>query len=112
MKITRVKNDVNGNTSPPYVSGTKLRLDQNKTSDCFGKHLQEFEQRRGVSEMEDEDDVPLVFWLLAGYFRSNKGHLKVQNIFNTTSKDADVREVELHMSQANYSYLRRTTVRD
>ena len=111
MKITRVKNDVNGNTSPPYVSGAKLRLDQKKTSDCFGKCLQEFEQRRGFSEMDDED-VPLVFWLLAGYFRSNKGHLKVQNIFNTTSKDADVREFELHMSQANYSYLRRTTVRD
>ena len=74
MKITRVKNDTNGNIFPRYMSGMKLRLDQNKTSDCFGKHLQEFEQRRSDNELEDED-VPLVFWLLAGYFRSSKGHL-------------------------------------
>ena len=41
--------------------------DDEKTSDIFGKTLKQFHQLPGVS---DKTDPPLIFWLLAGYFRN------------------------------------------
>ena len=48
---------------------------------------------------------PQIFWLLAGYFRSSKINIQTEGIFRVTGSDIKIRELELHMSQGNYSYL-------
>ena len=52
-----------------------------------------------------EDKPPLIFWLLAGYFRSQPDRFKELGLFRVTSTGEDVRELEVHMSQGNYSFL-------
>ena len=42
---------------------------------------------------------------MAGYFRSSKTHMQTVGIFRVTGSDAKIRELELHMSQSNFSYL-------
>ena len=53
------------------------------------------------------DDTPLIFWLLAGYFRLSGPHMKTEGIFRVTGSDAKIRELELHMSQGDYPFLTR-----
>ena len=72
-----------------------------KTSDIFGKHLRQFRLLEG----ENENSPPLVFWLLAGYFRKNSHHLRTEGLFRVAAPETDVRELEIHMSQDNYYYL-------
>ena len=50
-------------------------------------------------------ETPLVFQLLAGYFMSNEANLGTEGIFRVTGSDIKVRELEVHMSQGNYSFL-------
>ena len=53
----------------------------------------------------DPGEAPLLFWLIEGYFTSNLDRLRTKGIFRVTSSDACVRELEIHMSQANFSFL-------
>ena len=48
---------------------------------------------------------PLVFWLLAGYFRKNTDKLDTEGLFRVAAPEADVRELEIHMSQETFYYL-------
>mmetsp|Transcript_24326 Transcript_24326/g.32588 ORF Transcript_24326/g.32588 Transcript_24326/m.32588 type:complete len:85 (+) Transcript_24326:711-965(+) len=52
----------------------------------------------------------MVFWLLAGYFRKNHEKLKTEGLFRVAAPEADVRELEIHMSQNNFYYL--TTIKN
>ena len=75
-----------------------------KTSDIFGKHLAEFAKR----DDQDNDDVPLIFWLLAGFFRvkekrgssslSVNSAIGTEGIFNRSAEEAELMKLELHMS--------------
>lgn len=49
--------------------------------------------------------MPLVFWLLAGYFRQNPEYFKEEGLFRVAAPESDVRELEVHMSQENFYYL-------
>ena len=51
------------------------------------------------------DEAPLIFWLLAGYFRSNLERFKVEGLFRITGSDKAIRILELHLSQENFPYL-------
>ena len=42
--------------------------------------------------------VPLIFELLAGYFRENIDKIQTKGIFRVTGSDAHVHELELHLS--------------
>ena len=64
-----------------------------RTNDVFGKELKFFRQRPDAP-----DSAPLIFWLMAGYFRDNPENFKTKGIFRVTSSDSEVRELELHMS--------------
>ena len=79
---------------------------RNRTSDIYGKYLEQFRRRPDL----DQDQPPLIFWLLAGYFRNTPAKFNTLGLFRVTSSDERVREVEIHMSQANFPYL--TTVKD
>ena len=71
---------------------------QSKTSDIFGKQLKQFKTIPG-------EKVPLIFWLLAGYFRKNPRFFETEGLFRVAAPEADVRELEVHMSQENFYYL-------
>ena len=73
----------------------------------YGKCLEEFERRSGV---EEADQVPLIFYLLTGYFRANKERMQKIGVFRITASDEKVRLLELHMSQGNYSFLKTAEV--
>ena len=64
-----------------------------RSSDIFGKSLKYFRQRPDV-----KDQAPLIFWLLAGYFRSNPDNFKTVGLFRVTSSGENVRELETHLS--------------
>ena len=72
------------------------------TPDVFGKRLQQFQNR----DVLGYDEAPLIFWLLAGYFRSKVDKIKETGIFRVTSSDAQLRDIEIHMSQENYPFLK------
>ena len=74
---------------------------EQRTSDVFGKHLRQFKLREGYAN----ESVPLVFWLLAGFFRKNAHYLETEGLFRVAAPEADVRELEIHMSQDNFYYL-------
>ena len=76
-----------------------------RTSDIFGKNLKEFRQRADVSNA-----APLIFWLLAGYFRSKPEKFNTVGLFRVTSQNETLRELELHLSQENFQYL--NTIQD
>lgn len=75
-----------------------------KTSDIFGKTLCQFKQRDGAKE----SDVPLIFWLVAGYFRTQEKKMETEGLFRVAAAESDVKELEIHLSQDNYYFL--TTV--
>ena len=52
--------------------------------------------------------APLIFWLLAGYFRAEPFHFKKTGLFRVTASDMKVRELEIQMSQGNFHYLKKT----
>ena len=68
--------------------------EDDKTSDIFGKLLRQFKQPEG----DPDTATPLIFWLLAGYFRKNKHYFKTEGLFRVAAPEADVRELEIHMS--------------
>ena len=72
-----------------------------RTDDIFGKDLRQFKRRLEL----DQDQPPLIFWLLAGYFRSNTDRFKELELFSVTSSGEDVSELEVHLSQGNYNFL-------
>ena len=74
------------------------------TDDVFGKSLEQF---KGLSDEErpSTDTTPLIFWLLSGYMRSKIANMQTLGIFRVTGSDPKIRELELHMSQGNYSFL-------
>ena len=51
------------------------------------------------------DGVPKIFYLLTGYFRSNRERFESVGIFRVTSSDLKVRTLETHMALENYAYL-------
>ena len=73
--------------------------------DVFGKELKEFRQRPDCGH----DSTPLIFWLLAGYFRKNEENIKSEGIFRVNGSEPAIRELELHMSQGNFNYLKKVT---
>lgn len=75
------------------------------TSDIFGKKLCQFKRLTG----QPPDAPPLVFWLLAGYFRKNDQVMRTEGLFRVAAPEADVRELEIHMSQDNFYYLETVT---
>ena len=75
--------------------------DEERTSDVFGKLLKQFK----LLEPQNENSVPLVFWLLAGFFRKNSHYLQTEGLFRVAAPESDVRELEIHMSQDNFYYL-------
>ena len=77
-----------------------------RTSDIFGKLLNQFRRRTEI----DIDEAPLIFWLLAGYFRRNPELFKTEGLFRITSSNDKLRILELHLSQGNFPYL--LTVKD
>ena len=46
-----------------------------------------------------------MFWLVAGYFRCNRHKLLAEGLFRVAAPEADVRELEINMSQDNFYYL-------
>lgn len=74
-----------------------------KTDDIFGKDLEEFRQRPELGD--DGNHAPLIFWLLAGFFRHNARRFFTTGVYRVTSSDTKVRELELHLSQGNFGYL-------
>ena len=72
-----------------------------RTSDVFGKLLRQFK----LLDPSNENSVPLVFWLLAGFFRKNSHYLLTEGLFRVAAPESDVRELEIHMSQDNFYYL-------
>ena len=74
---------------------------EERTSDVFGKHLRQFK----LLNPQENESVPLVFWLLAGFFRKNAHYLETEGLFRVAAPEADVRELEIHMSQDNFYYL-------
>ena len=48
------------------------KIEIQRTSDVFGRDLQEFR----LGPYLKKDDVPLIFWLLAGYFRADTEKFK------------------------------------
>ena len=68
--------------------------DEEKTSDIFGKHLRQLKLLDGAPP----NSPPLIFWLLAGYFRKNPHYYKTEGVFRVAAPEAQVRELELHMS--------------
>lgn len=77
-----------------------------ETEDLFGAALRDFKKvpkpdpETGAEGFELFDDAPpLIFWLLTEYFRrDNYAMMKREGIFRITSTDADVRELETHLS--------------
>ena len=67
---------------------------EERTSDIFGKHLRQFK----LLDETNESSTPLVFWLLAGFFRKNSHFLRTEGLFRVAAPEADVRELEIHMS--------------
>lgn len=76
-----------------------------RTADVFGRHLKEFQQR---ADLEGEQ-APLIFWMLAGYFRADKRRFEKTGLFRVTSSHKKVRELELHLSQGNFQSLKYLT---
>ena len=74
-----------------------------KTDDIFGKNLDEFRQRPELGD--DGNHAPLIFWLLAGFFRHNARRFFTTGVYRVTSSDSKVRELELHLAKGNYGYL-------
>ena len=66
------------------------------TSDVYGKVLKNFERRSGTGE--EDNEVPLLFYLLTGYFRANQERMQTVGLFRITASDSKVKELELHMS--------------
>ena len=52
-----------------------------------------------------DDKAPLIFWILAGYYRNDPEKFKAEGLFRITSSNKEVRKLELHMSQENFPYL-------
>ena len=76
------------------------------TDDVFGKSLDQFKGRLSdEQERPSADTTPLIFWLLSGYMRSKIANMQTLGIFRVTGSDPKIRELELHMSQGNYSFL-------
>ena len=68
----------------------------------MGKPLEHFPMR---PDQIGTESVPLLFQLLAGYFRSNQSAMRTTGIFRVTGSDKKVRELELHLSRGNYAFL-------
>ena len=81
----------------------EIKMDAKRTSsDIFGKKLDQFPRRVEI----DEEQAPLIFWLIAGYFRAQPERFKTLGLFRVTSSDQKLRILELHLSQGNLEYLR------
>ena len=68
-----------------------------RSDDIYGKTIDEFRQRPDLGG----NHVPLVFWLLAGFFRYKMNELKrffTTGLFRVTSSDQKVRDLEIHLS--------------
>ena len=75
-----------------------------RSDDIYGKKIEEFKQRPDLGG----DHVPLIFWLLTGFFRYKMKELNrffTTGLFRVTSSDQRVRDLEIHLSQGNYGYL-------
>ena len=96
------------NIYPNKVAPIDIIEPKLRTADIFGKNLQQFKKRSDIKS--DVNDIPLVFWLLTGYFRFNPEKFKTEGLFRITSSDIKLRVFELHMSQENYPYL--STIKD
>lgn len=79
------------------VSG-EAPADDGKTADIFGKSLHQFKQVPG----HHPESPPLVFHLLVGYFMANPQVLDTEGLFRVAAPEAEVRELEIHLSQENY----------
>ena len=101
LQITAQTNNETSQNAPYTLTGKELKVGY-QTTDVFGKDLKYFKKR---SDLEDEDPPPLIFWLLAGYFRSKPERFKELGLFRVTSAGPDVRELEVHLSQGNYGFL-------
>ena len=53
----------------------------------------------------DKNETPLIFWLLAGYFRTNEEKFVETGLFRVTGADTEIRDLELHMNAENFPYL-------
>ena len=93
------------NSESTPVSSLQIRINQSAecSSDVYGKVLENFERRSGTGEQDNE--VPLLFYLLTGYFRANQERMQKMGLFRITASDSKVKELELHLSQGNYGYL-------
>ena len=52
------------------------------------------------------DQPPLIFQLLAAWFRIDKSRFKTTGLFRVTASKSEVHVLETHMSQADFSYLK------
>ena len=51
--------------------------------------------------------MPLIFWLLAGFFKVNQCQMmKEVGVFRVTGSDSKIQSLELHVSQGNFSYFK------
>ena len=52
-----------------------------------------------------DQDLPLIFQLLGGFFLSKKEMIETEGIFRICGSETKIRELELHLSQGNYKFL-------
>ena len=81
------------------------------TNDIYGKFLHNFEKipnKRvsGLTEDENDELAPLIFWVLIGHFRSNPENLKTEGLFRITSSGSQMRIIEAHIRAGNFAYLK------
>ena len=74
---------------------------QRTSSDIVAKRLETLTRRQDLGA----DEQPLVFWLLAEYFRSDPVRFDTVGIFRVTSRADDVRTLERHLSRENWPFL-------
>ena len=86
--------NINASNNEAHLSAAGDPFEDEKTSDIFGKLLKQFRQLPG----HNPQSTPIVFWLLAGYFRHNRQHLKTEGLFRVAAPESDVRELEIHLS--------------
>ena len=94
--------DISASVIPAEVEpGSQEETKQRTTSDVIAKRLEKLTRRPDLGA----DEPPLVFWLLAEYFRSNPARFDTGGIFRVTSRADDVRTLERHLSRENWPFL-------
>ena len=72
-----------------------------QTSDVIGNDLSNFSRRSDLNH----DEMPLVFWLLAYYFKSKPERFHAAGVFRINYSDEHLLDLETYMSHECYSYL-------